>query len=209
MYVLKADNRSAEVKVKNLRKEGIVPGCVYGGKLEETLLVQISNKEVIKLLREKTVGGQVSLEVGSKKIIGLLKEVSISPIGNKIEHLSFQSLVAGEPVHSTAQVVLLNAEKVSDVVRQSLFEISIKALPSHLVEEVRIDLEGLSAGAVIRLEDLDIASNQDVELLTATDTMVVSIVEKSAIKDLEPSEEEEEGAETTEEEAETAEKAEE
>lgn len=183
MYILKADSRNADVKVKKLREEGIVPGCVYGGKLGETLLVQIPNKEVVKLLREKTVGGQVSLDINGKKMISLLKEVSISPIGNKIEHLSFQSLVAGEPVHSTARIVLVNEEKVSDVIRQSLFEISIKALPSHLVEEVKIDLEGMSAGAVIRVEDLDIAGNPEVELLTATDTMVLHIIEKSAMKD--------------------------
>lgn len=203
MYILKADNRNADVKVKRLREEGIVPGCVYGGKLDETLLIQIPNKEVVKLLREKTVGGQVGLDVDGKKIIGLLKEVSISPVGGKIEHLSFQSLVAGEPVHSTARIILINEEKVSDFIRQSLFEISIKALPSHLVEEVKIDLEGMSAGAVIRVEDLDIANNADVELLTATDTMVLSIIEKSAIKEDDTSAEEGEEPSTEEEKSES------
>lgn len=187
MYILKADNRSADVKVKKLRSEGIIPACVYGGKLEDTLLIQIDSKEAVKLLREKTVGGQVRLDIHGKKLIALLKEVNISPVGNKIEHLSFQGLVAGEPVHSTAQIILVNEEKVSDVIRQSLFEISIKALPSHLVEEVQINLEGMSAGAVIRVEDLDIASNADVEILTAMDTMVLHIVEKNAIKEADTS----------------------
>ncbi|NCB41572.1 MAG: 50S ribosomal protein L25 [Clostridia bacterium] len=201
MYVLNADHRNIDIKVKKLREAGIVPGCVYGGKLNETLLVQISNKEVNKLLREKTVGGQVSLEIAGKKMISLLKEVSISPVGGQIEHLSFQSLIADEPVHSTAQIILINEEQISDVIRQSLFEISIKALPAHLVEEIRIDLTGMSAGTVIRVEDLEIAKNKEVEILTAIDTLVVSIVDKDSVKDTESEAEEvleeEETAKTT------------
>lgn len=198
MYVLKADNRNADVKVKKLRESGVVPGCVYGGKLEETMLLQFSNKEVLHLLREKTVGGQVNLDVNGKKMISLIKEVSISPVGNKIEHLSFQSLIADEPVQSTAQITLINEEKVSDIIRQVLFEVVIKAIPAHLVEEILIDLSGMKAGVIIRVEDLEIAKNKDVELLTALDTMVVSIVEKASAKDSD-TETAEEGAKASEE----------
>lgn len=183
MYIVKADSRNAEVKVKKLRESGIVPGCVYGGKLDETMLIQMDGKEVLKLLREKAVGGQVSVDVNGEKIISLLKEVSVSPVGNKIEHLSFQGLIADEPVQSTAQIILINKDKVSDIIRQVLFEIPIKALPAHLVEEITIDLTGMSAGVVMRLEDLEIAKNADVEILTATDTMVLSIVEKTAFEE--------------------------
>lgn len=198
MYVLKADNRNADAKVKKLRESGVIPGCVYGGKLEETMLLQFSNKEVLHLLREKTVGGQVNLDVDGKKMISLIKEVSMSPIGNRVEHLSFQSLIADEPVQSTAQITLINEDKVSDIIRQVLFEVVIKALPAHLVEEILIDLTGMKAGVVIRVEDLEIAKNKDVELLTTTDTMVLSIVEKTAIKDADD-EAAEAGAETSEE----------
>jgi hypothetical protein len=57
----------------------------------------------------------------------------------------------------------------------------------------------MSAGAVVRVEDLDIASNADVEILTAMDTMVLHIVEKNSIKDADTATEE--NAAATEEEA--------
>jgi large subunit ribosomal protein L25 len=193
MYVVKAESRNADVKVKNLRKEGIVPGCVYGGKLPETLLIQLSAKEATKLLREKTTGGQVSIDVNGKKMIALLKEIGCDPLSGRTEHLSFQGLVADELVTSTAQITLINEASVSDIIRQTLFELSIRALPANLVEEVRIDMTGMSAGAVVRVEDLDIANNADVELLTHLDTMVVTVIDKSSVKDEEA--EAEEGAE--------------
>jgi len=190
MYVVKAENRDAGVKVKKLRNEGNVPGCVYGGKLDETLLIQVSSKEATKLLREKTTGGQVSIDVNGKKMIALLKEIGSSPLGNKIEHLSFQSLVADEPVTSTARITLVNEDKVTDIVRQTLFELSIRALPANLVEDVHIDMAGMTAGAILRVEDLDIAKNPDIELLTHVDTLVVSVIDKSSIKLDEPEAEE-------------------
>ena len=183
MYVVQAESRNADVKVKNLRKEGIVPGCVYGGKLSETLLIQLSAKEATKLLREKTTGGQVSIDVNGKKMIALLKEVGSDPLSGKTEHLSFQGLVADELVTSTAQITLINEASVSDIIRQTLFELSIRALPANLVEEVRIDMTGMTAGAVVRVEDLDIAKNADVELLTHIDTMVVTVIDQSSVKE--------------------------
>jgi large subunit ribosomal protein L25 len=170
-----------------------VPGCVYGGKLPETLLIQLSAKEATKLLREKTTGGQVSIDVNGKKMIALLKEIGSDPLSGRTEHLSFQGLVADELVTSTAQITLINEASVSDIIRQTLFELSIRALPANLVEEVRIDMTGMSAGAVVRVEDLDIANNADVELLTHLDTMVVTVIDKSSVKDEEA--EAEEGAE--------------
>ena len=99
-------------------------------------------------------------------------------------------LVADEPVNAVAQIVLLNEESVSDIVRQTLFEIPIRALPANLIEEIRIDLTGMKAGTAMRVEDLDIAKNEDVELLTHMDVMVFHIIDKTSIKEEEPAAEE-------------------
>ena len=190
MYVVTADNRDSSAKVKKLRRQGIVPGCIYGGKLEETLLIQVTSGEAARLAREKAIGTQVLIEFGGQKQSALIKEISANQLANTIEHLSFQSLVADEPVNAVAQIVLLNEESVSDIVRQTLYEIPIRALPANLVEEIRIDLTGMEAGTAIRVEDLDIANNPDVELQTPGDVMVFNIIDKSSIKEEEPETEE-------------------
>ena len=190
MYVVTADNRDSSAKVKKLRSQGIVPGCIYGGKLEETLLIQVTAGEAARLAREKAIGTQVLIEFGGQKQSALIKEISANQLANTIEHLSFQSLVADEPVNAVAQIVLLNEESVSDIVRQTLYEIPIRALPANLIEEIRIDLTGMEAGTAMRVEDLDIANNPDVELQTPGDVMVFNIIDKSSIKEEEPEAEE-------------------
>lgn len=182
MYSVKAENRNPDMKVKKLRESGIVPGCVYGGSLAETLNIQIPIKEVVQLLKSKTIGGQVVINVEGNKLLGLLKEIGTHPVSNQIEHLSFQSLVANELVTSTARIVLKNEDKITDFIRQSVSDVHYKAFPSHLVEEIFIDVAGMKAGSSIKIEDLAIAKNKDVELLTAPDTVVLVIVEQNSIK---------------------------
>lgn len=178
MYTIRAENRNTSLKAKQLRRSGIIPGCIYGSDLEKTLLIQIPQSDVKKLLKSKTKGGKVALEVDGKKIIALLWEISRSPLGNQIENLGFQSLVSDEMVTSTARIILLNKEKIPEFIQQTLFEISYKALPSNLVEQIEIDLEGMKVGSYVRVEDLEIAQNEDIELLTAPDSLVVSIIEQ-------------------------------
>jgi hypothetical protein len=44
------------------------------------------------------------------------------------------------------------------------------------VEEIEIDLEGMPLDTYVRVQDLDIAKNEDIELLVEPDDLVLSIV---------------------------------
>ncbi len=115
--------------------------------------------------------------LGDKKFSTLLREVKYKPATRELEHLSFQALLAGEPVTSTLRVVLLNREKVSGIIQQPQVEVSYSALPSHLIEKVEIDLEGMDVGHSMRISDLDIANDPNIEILSPLDSMVLSITE--------------------------------
>ncbi|MCD8109693.1 MAG: hypothetical protein LUE14_06290 [Clostridiales bacterium] len=97
---------------------------------------------------------------------------------NEFEEVDFQALVKTEKVHSVAEVVLLNHDKIHEGISQiALEEISYKALPSALVEKVEIDVAGMKPGDSVKVGDLAIASNPDIELSTSRDSVVVFIAE--------------------------------
>lgn len=77
-----------------------------------------------------------------------------------------------------AEVVLLNHEKVTaGVIQLLLEEISYKATPDALVEKVEIDAADLKIGDTVKVKDLDIAKNENIDLLTSPDAIVVSVSE--------------------------------
>lgn len=195
MFTLSVENRTASVKPKQLRREGFVPGVLYGKNLEKSLSIQFSRADAVRFLRDNSTGSKVELVIGDNKFPALLREVTFKPTTDELEHLSFQTLLAGEIVTSTARIVLLNREKVTGMVQQPQSEVAYRALPSNLVDKIEIDLDGMTVGASMRISDLDIAKNPDIEVLSPLDAMVLSI--SDARKPMEAPESEDEGSQVT------------
>ena len=114
-----------------------------------------------------------------------------NPLKGRVDEMDFQALVKGEVVHSVAEIVLVNHDKLeSGVLQQQLEEVSYKALPSALVDKVEIDVAKLRIGDTIKVKDLSLAQDKDVHLVTDPETTVVTVTESHiAIADDEDSEE--------------------
>ena len=175
MTTLKAESRDLSVKAKKLRREGYVTGNIFGKEIEGSIPVKMEKLEIQKFLKSNTKGSRIDLCVDGKHYDVLIKDIAYNALKGQIDEIDFQALVSGEPVHSVAEVVLLNHDKVQGVLQQHLEEIAYKALPSALVEKVEIDLSGMKIGDSIKVKDLAIAADKDVTLTTAPEEIVVSL----------------------------------
>lgn len=176
MNTLKAEKRSMAIKAKRLRREGYVTGNVFGKEIEGSVPVKIGKQEAERFFKTAGKGSQIMLDVEGKLYDVLVKEVNYDSMRNEYQEIDFQALVSGEMVHSVAEVVLVNHDKVTTgVLQQNLEEIKYKALPSALVEKVKIDVGEMRVGDTVKVEDLDIAKDKDVELITPRDAVVVTV----------------------------------
>lgn len=178
MSNLKAQERAANAKGKQLRREGLIPGVLFGKHMDESLPLQFQKSDVDLFLRDNMVGSKVEIVIGKKKHAALLKDISYTSVKQDVEHLSFQALVAGEPVISEFHIHLHNRAKVDGIVQQHLSEVRYKALPSKLIEVVNVELEGKKPGDSAILADMDFIHNPDFEILTPLDSSVYSISER-------------------------------
>ena len=178
MNTLKAERRDMTIKAKKLRREGFVTGSIFGREMEETIPLKMEKGAVERLLKEEGKGGQVMLELEGRTYDALIKEVDYNPLKGCIDEIDFQALVKGEQVHSTAEVHLVNLEKLAaGVPQQMLHEVEFKALPAALVEKIELDIGDLKVGDTIRVADLDIAKDKDVDLTTDPEATVVTVTE--------------------------------
>ena len=178
MNTLKAERRNMQTKAKRLRREGFVTGNVFGREIKESIPVQMQKADVERLLKTKNKGSQIMLELEGEQIDVLIKEVDFNPLKGAVDEIDFQALVKGEKVHSVAEVVLLNHEKViTGVLQQLLEEIAYKAVPDALVEKVEIDVGSLRVGDRIKVKDLPIAEDKDIDLITDPEATVVVVSE--------------------------------
>ena len=178
MNTLKAEKRDMTIKARKLRREGFVTGCIFGRELTESIPLQMEKSSVERLLKTEGKGGQVMLEVDGRTYDALIKEIDFNPLKGTIDEVDFQALVSGEKVHSTAEIHLINHEKLEvGVAQQMLHEVSFKALPSALVDKIQIDIGDMKPGDSLKVKDLDIAKNKDVDLMTDPEDVVVTITE--------------------------------
>lgn len=188
MNTLKAEKRDMETKAKKLRREGFVTGNIFGKEIEGSIPVKMEKAEVDKLLKTKNKGSQIVLDVDGQKMHVLIKEVDYNTLKKQVDEVDFQALVSGEKVHSVAEVVLLNHEMVMEgVLEPVLTEIAYKAVPEALVEKVEIDVANMKPGESVKVKDLPIASNKDIDLMTDPEMTVVTVLEahNAAVDDTE------------------------
>lgn len=177
MTTLKVQKRDMETKAKALRREGFVTGNLFGKEIKGSVPLKIDKKEADQLLKTCLKGSQLFVELDGKKYDVLLKEIDYDPIKKQVLELDFQALVKGEVVHSVAEIVLHNREKVVDgILEQLLSEVSYKALPEALVDRIDVDCSSLRLGDTLKVADLDIAKHKDLTILTDLETAVVSVV---------------------------------
>ena len=192
MNTLKAEKRTLAVKAKKLRREGYVTGNVFGKEMKESIPVKMDAAAVDRLLKTSNKGSQIMLDIDGESHNVLIKEVDYNPLKGRVDEIDFQALVKDEVVHSVAEIVLVNHDKLaSGVLQQQLEEVSYKALPSALVEKVIVDVGDLKVGETIKVKDLDIAKDKDVKLITDPEADVAGV---AAVHNDVPETDEEEAA---------------
>lgn len=167
-------------KVARLRKEGIVPGVVYGQGFDP-LLVQADYGTLDKVVREAGRHTPIQATINGKKKITLIKSVDRDPVKARIRHVSFHAVKANELVTADVPIRLTHegeseAEKAGLVVLQAIEAVEVKAKPADLPEAIEVSVAGLATdedkltfGDIVLPKGVEFADvEQDLELTIAS-----------------------------------------
>ncbi|MGY4893543.1 MAG: 50S ribosomal protein L25 [Candidatus Saccharimonadota bacterium] len=166
-------------KVAGLRREGFVPGVVYGHGFDP-ILVKTDYSSMEKVVREAGKHTPVHITVDGKKKITLIKDIARDPVRSRILNVSFHAVKANEVVHAEVPIHLIGegespAEKAGLIVLQAIETVEIKAKPGDLPEALEIsiaslatDEDKLTLGDITLPEGVEYADvDQDLELVVA------------------------------------------
>ncbi|NLC42655.1 MAG: 50S ribosomal protein L25 [Clostridiales bacterium] len=191
--MIKAELRDS-VNRKNagkLRNEGYVPGVIYSqGK--ETKSIKIDKIELQRFLSRHGSTGAIDVELEGTTVPVLIKETQKDAIKGDVLHLDMQQLSADTKIKLRVPVVIQGreiAETVDTVLQQQLMEIELQCLPMYIPQSVQVDVSELKFGENITIGDLDIAKDENIEILSDLGDVIASLTAAHV-------EEEEEDAET-------------
>ena len=164
-------------KVGVLRREGKLPGVIYGHKVDQVAIL-MDLKEATKVLNKATSSTIIGINLEGKQLAALVRERQMDYLKNLFIHVDFQAVSLTEKIRTHVNLELSGiAPAVKDfngVVVEGLSSVEVEALPSDLPERFVIDISVLNnIGDAIYVKDLQIP--QGVEVHTPTEEMIVLI----------------------------------
>lgn len=178
MNTIIAENRDTTKKAKQLRRSGIVPCVIFGKSLEESISAQINQNIARQLHRTMRIGSKINVEFNGKLFHTLIKDLEYNNLLNEVVHISFLVMDETKPINSVADIVLVNKEKVSGVLKQIQTQIAHSALPEDLLDIVTVNLENMPIGTKLTVGDIPEFRNKKIQLLVDPDSVVLSISDR-------------------------------
>lgn len=187
---------------RRLRREGLVPGIIYGGGKDPAMFATKHNELMHHLENEAFYSHILNVKVDGKAEQVVLKDLQRHPSKPFITHLDLLRVVMDEVIRMTVPLHFDGEEgcpgaKLGGTVLHGMSDLEIECLPSDLPEFIAIDVSNMEIDDVIHLSEVVIPKG--VTLVGAdqidedNDPMVVT-VEVMRGSDADEEEEEEEGA---------------
>jgi len=168
-----AGSRSA----RRLRREGEVPGVVYGGG-EDPVAFSVGARDLRHALADAGAVLDLQLDGGSGTPV-VLKELVRHPVSGETTHVDLLRVRLDRPIQAQVLIELIGTEdavgvKAGGVLEQPLREVTVEALPNDIPHSIQHDISEMDVNDTITLSALSAPSGvtivSDPESVLATIT---------------------------------------
>ncbi len=175
---------------RRLRREGLIPGVLYGhGNPAQTLAVEPA---ALRAALSTESGRHAVLEItfeGQKKVYrAIVKELTLDKVKHNVVHLDLEEVRLDQVVESLVAVRFEGTSagvKMGGVLDETTREVTIKGLVTDIPEHLKVDITALELGDSLHISDLPVPDG--LEVLDDPEAVLCSVL---APRKLEAEEEE-------------------
>lgn len=187
-------------KVARLRREGLIPGVIYGSGFEP-VSVMAPSRIVEKVFATAGKNHPVYINLAGKRRIAMIKDVDLDPVKRFMRHISFHAVKQNEKVEAEVPVRLVGegesaAEKAGLIVLQNIDRLQVSAFPMDLPDALEVSIVELAEpGDRVTVGDIKLADNVELvdhaaeqpvqegdEAHSVTELVVATVYEPSALQ---------------------------
>ena len=170
--------------LKQLRRDGNIPGVYYSAALKDSLPIFITQKDYHTAIKS---GARIfNISVNNKKQNVLFKSVQYHPVTEDVLHVDLYGVRMDQAITIKVSLLLTgNAIGVKDeggILNQPLNEIEIQCLPADIPDSFELDISDLSMGDSLSASDIEL--DEKLTLITVEDSVAVSVTQP--MKEIEP-----------------------
>lgn len=93
-------------KAKDLRKEGLIPGIVYGKHLKAPVAIACKRNELIKAYKEAGYSTPLTLSGDVDQLV-LIQDIQVDPVSDVLIHIDFLAVNKDEKVTTEIPVKMI------------------------------------------------------------------------------------------------------
>jgi large subunit ribosomal protein L25 len=169
-------------QVKALRRQGKVPGILYGRSMQP-IPILMDLRDATRTLGRLAPSALVTVVLAGEKHLALVREKQRDFIRGTLKHVDFQAVSMKEKLRVNVIIDLVGlAPAVKDfngVLVEGLTEVEVECFPQDLPSKISVDISGLKKiGDSLTVHDLVMPPN--VESLDNPDEMIVIVTAQAA-----------------------------
>ena len=180
---------------RRLRKEGLVPGVLYGN--GEPVAISIAERELRRALTGASgLHSILDVEIDGKgeTHASILKEYQVDPVRGGVTHVDLQEVRLDQTIQASVSVQLHGGDdapgvREGGVLSQPLREVTVEALPLEVPEHLDLDVSHMAVNDTLRIADVVVPAG--VMLLDDPETVVATVTAPTREVEPEPVEGEE------------------
>ena len=171
--------RLGSSETRRLRRQGLVPGVLYGR--GEPMTICVEERELRRALTSPA-GLHAILDVQvdgtGKSHASILKDYQVDKVRGHVTHVDLQEVRLDQTIHATVTVALHGGDdapgvREGGVLSQPLRELNVEALPLEVPEHIDLDVSHMATGDTLRVADVQVPDG--VTLLDDPETVVATV----------------------------------
>jgi large subunit ribosomal protein L25 len=169
-------------QMKVLRRQGLLPGIIYGKGLEPKPIV-LDYREVTRILPGISSSRLLTVDIGGEKHITLVREKQHHPVTGSLLHVDFQKVSLTERIRVTVGINLIGdspaVKNFNGVIVTGVENLEVECLPQDLPDHIDVDISKLETiGSAIYVRDIFLPPQ--IEVFTESHEMVVLVTPPEA-----------------------------
>ena len=165
---------------RRLRRDGMVPGILYGAG-DEPRSFQVDARVLRNALAHAHAVIEVSVDGGQKQPV-MVKDLQRHPVRGETVHVDLLRVRLDETIQTTVTLVVEGADaapgvKEGGILTQEVIHLNVEALPNDVPDSIEFDASNLELHATVTVADL--AAPRGVTLLDDPETVAVTIISPS------------------------------
>ena len=182
-------DRAGKGAARATRREGRVPGVIYGNK-QDPVLISVDPIDLMKQINTPGFFSRVyEVDVSGDKHRVLARDLQVDPVSDQPIHLDFMRFSASTRLNIDVQVVFQNEDgcpglRLGGVLNVVRFAVELRCRPDSIPESLTADLSGLEIGDSLHISAIELP--EDVELtITDRDFTIATIAAPTIVEEVE------------------------